>query len=141
MTLIPLWGILEEGSRYRLLLEHFLHLVLVVDLASRRNTNRQRRSLVHEHSIRYLEGLRDLFPHSTIPPNFHLVVHLARCLGDFGPPHSWWAYPFERINGLLQKIPTNHRFSECGVTDDACDLTSLNSRIRTHYHAGFLQSC
>ncbi|KAI0655866.1 hypothetical protein C8Q70DRAFT_883543, partial [Cubamyces menziesii] len=51
-----------------------------------------------------LWGLRDIFSHELVP-NHHLSLHLVSCLLLFGPVHGWWAYPFERYNGLLDDIP------------------------------------
>ena len=28
-------------------------------------------------------------------------------MGYYGPVHAWWTFPFERLIGLLQRIPTN----------------------------------
>lgn len=92
------------------MLRNFLHLVCVVDNASRRSTTLERRQAVRSHMLQYLDDLQELYPGARIKPNHHLTLHLPQFLANFGPPHSWWAYPFERINGLLQRIPTNSRF-------------------------------
>lgn len=67
-----------------------------------------------EHMYEYLASLRTLFHHNFVP-NHHLSLHLHLCLRLFGPVHGWWAFPFERYNGLLQRLNTNNRSSELVV--------------------------
>lgn len=112
ITLIRLWGTLSEDNRFFQMLCHFLYLVIVVSLVSKRSTSKPRRKMISRYMIKYLEATRQLFPDVTITPNHHLALHLPRCLELFGPPHSWWAFIFERMNGVLQRIRTNNRFGE-----------------------------
>ena len=39
----------------------------------------------------------------------HMHCHLAACVREFGPIHSFWLFPFERYNGILEGQPTNNR--------------------------------
>ena len=59
----------------------------------------------------YVSGLVETFKHPLVP-NHHLSLHLRECLELFGPVHAWWAFPFERYNGILQHLNTNSRTSE-----------------------------
>jgi hypothetical protein len=45
-------------------------------------------------------------------PNHHLSLHLAECIRNFGPVHGWWAFPFERYNGIIQRYNTNNKMGE-----------------------------
>ena len=38
--------------------------------------------------------------------------HLTACLREFGPSHSFWLFPFERYNGILENQPSNNRSIE-----------------------------
>ena len=38
--------------------------------------------------------------------------HLASCIKEFGPMHSFWLFPFERYNDILESQPTNNRSIE-----------------------------
>ncbi|KAG9016819.1 hypothetical protein FRB90_002069, partial [Tulasnella sp. 427] len=116
MTLIPIWGQESPSTRFYQMLENFMHLVVILDLGARRTTSKDRRAAITMHTLKYLEGIRVLFPQATIPPNFHLIYHLPDFLKYFGPVHSWWAFPFERLNGILQKRPINNRFAELEKT-------------------------
>ena len=43
----------------------------------------------------------------------HLHMHLRECLLDYGPPHTFWCFSFERYNGILGSYHTNKREIEC----------------------------
>lgn len=57
----------------------------------------------------YLSSIRNLRPDLDLLPNHHNALHVPRFLKEFGPMHGWWMYPFERINGILQDMPSNSR--------------------------------
>ncbi|EIW65135.1 uncharacterized protein TRAVEDRAFT_109543 [Trametes versicolor FP-101664 SS1] len=115
ITLVRLWGGREATERQRALLENFVHLVSAVDLAARRSTNQERIDKYDRHMLDYLTSLRDLFDHQLVP-NHHLSLHLKECLELFGPVSAWWAFPFERFNGLLQRLSTNSQTSDMPLT-------------------------
>ena len=48
-------------------------------------------------------------------PNMHLHLHLKECLLDFGPPHAFWCFAFERCNGILGSLHTNNKAIEVQV--------------------------
>lgn len=70
--------------------------------------NPSRANQYDQHMVHYLRGLRQLFDHRLVP-NHHLSLHLREILHRFGPVHSWWAFAFERFNGLIQKLNTDHQ--------------------------------
>ena len=37
----------------------------------------------------------------------HLHSHLKDCILDFGPISAFWAFPFERFNGILESFSKN----------------------------------
>ena len=41
--------------------------------------------------------------------------HLKDCLIDFGPPHAFWCFVFERCNGILGFLHTNNKSIEIQV--------------------------
>jgi len=47
-----------------------------------------------------------------VTPNIHMHGHLAECVRDYSPLSSFWLFPFERYNGLLEGTPTNNRSIE-----------------------------
>ena len=40
-------------------------------------------------------------------PNMRLHLHLKDCFLDFGPISAFWAFPFERFNGILESFSKN----------------------------------
>ena len=108
ITLCRLWGSSTASPRQRLLLDNFLSLVRAVDLATRRSTSRDRIDKFDRYMLNYLTSLRALFDHQLVP-NHHLSLHLKECLLLFGPVHGWWAFPFERAIGQLQRLSTNYK--------------------------------
>lgn len=60
----------------------------------------------------YLEGYKILHPTLSITPYHHMSLHLPEFLGLMGPWRSWGMGPYETMNGMAQKIPTNDRFGE-----------------------------
>ena len=108
ITLCRLWGGPDASEKQRLLLDNFISLVCAVDLATRRSMDVTRADRFDRYMLHYLRTLRNLFGHHLVP-NHHLSLHLRDCLMLFGPVHAWWAFPFERYNGLLQNLNTNNK--------------------------------
>lgn len=46
-------------------------------------------------------------------PNLHLHLHVKQCLMDYGPPHAFLCFSFERYNGILGSYHTNTKSIEC----------------------------
>lgn len=42
-----------------------------------------------------------------LTPNFHTTMHLRGKVLKYGPVYGWWAYPFERMNGVLGRFNLN----------------------------------
>ncbi|KAH9850596.1 hypothetical protein C2E23DRAFT_734560 [Lenzites betulinus] len=115
ITLVRLWGTASSTEHERLALKNFLHLVAAVDLVSRRTMSAERAHAFDTHMLNYLRGLRSLYD-ADLVPNHHLSLHLRECLLLFGPTLSWWTFPFERYNGLLQRLNTNFRAADMPKT-------------------------
>ncbi|KAI0644124.1 hypothetical protein C8Q79DRAFT_870873, partial [Trametes meyenii] len=108
ITLVRLWGSTSSTAQEKLALKNFLHLITAVDLATRRTMSPDRAQRFDYHMLEYLRGLQYLYDAKFVP-NHHLSLHLRDCLLLFGPTWAWWAFPFERYNGLLQRLNTNNR--------------------------------
>lgn len=111
-TLIRLWGFEPKESRQFKILDNTMNLVIAAKMSMERETHPEHRSTLFGYLQTYLKGIRTLFPDATIVANHHLSLHLVEFLERLGPPHSWWTFPFERFNGMIQKINTNYRFGE-----------------------------
>ncbi|KAI0690825.1 hypothetical protein C8T65DRAFT_587629 [Cerioporus squamosus] len=115
ITLFRLWSSPNASQHDKDLLDNFLHLVSAVDLASRRSMSQDRAAAYDEHMYSYLRGLQELFDHQFVP-NHHLSLHLYECLVLFGAVNGWWAFPFERYNGLIGMTNTNNKTADMPIT-------------------------
>lgn len=107
ITLLRLWF---NNSDRRIHLKNFVFLIVAVQAATARSTSP---GLIdtYDASIKaYLKTLLGLHSDYQLSPNQHLALHLGKYLRLFGPAHGHWAFPFERLNGAFQKVPTNSRF-------------------------------
>lgn len=68
-----------------------------------------RAEAIEIHLKKYLSEIRELFPDARPSTNQHVSLHLPFFLKQFGPVHSWWTFPFERLIGVLQQLPTNNK--------------------------------
>jgi hypothetical protein len=112
VSLIRMWDSLgdQDNSRSqqcKKLLLVTLSLIAAVIIASSRTASEQQADLYLYHIQNYLNGMRELFPQYKFRPNQHMALHLAEYLKFYGPIRSWWTFPFERLIGLLQRIPNN----------------------------------
>jgi hypothetical protein len=89
------------------LLSMTLSLISAIIIASSRTTSREKANLYFYHMTNYVKGLRELFPCYKLRPNHHMALHLGEYLRFYGPVYSWWTFPFERLIGMLQRIPNN----------------------------------
>jgi len=116
VSLIRLWDQVDDDDRRsqdcRKLLAVTLSLISAVIIASSRTTSEEKADLYLHHMQNYLNGLRELFPQYRFLPNQHMALHLAEYLRLYGPVHSWWTFPFERLIGMLQRIPTNFQIGK-----------------------------
>ncbi|KAI0366442.1 hypothetical protein BV20DRAFT_952139 [Pilatotrama ljubarskyi] len=115
ITLVRVWSSSTATVGDRKVLENFVHLVVAVDLASRRSMDSERARLFDYHMTQYLTTLRELFDHDLVP-NHHLSLHLTACLLLFGPVRGWWGFPFERYNGIIQRLNSNNHIAEIPLT-------------------------
>ena len=67
---------------------------------------------MHEYLRAYLSQLTDIHKSAKRVGNQHMSLHLSAYMKLFGPVYSWWTYPFERLIGRLQQVPTNNKFGE-----------------------------
>ncbi|KAI0706040.1 hypothetical protein C8T65DRAFT_577464 [Cerioporus squamosus] len=115
ITLTRLWGRPSATPRQKILLDNFLNLVRAIDLATKRSMDEDRIAKFDNYMHHYLTGLCDTFKHPLVP-NHHLSLHLRECLELFGPVHAWWAFPFERFNGIIQHLNTNSKSKDMPLT-------------------------
>lgn len=91
-------------------LEHTMYLVQALCLGCLRTSSDTRADQMHEHLRNYLGQLTVIHPGAKHTANQHMSLHLTNFMKLYGPVHSWWTYPFERLIGRLQQLPTNNKF-------------------------------
>jgi hypothetical protein len=116
ISLITLWGGAaddENGRSRRRLLELTMCIVQATWLLCGRQTSKEDRSAYLKYMCTYLYNLEKNVQGAKYRPNHHFSLHLYEFLELYGPVHSWWCFPYERINGMLQRIATNNLFGAC----------------------------
>jgi hypothetical protein len=110
LSLVRLWGLTNAESprshRCREILNLTMSLLSAVTVASSHSMSPALADSYLRYMQAYLTGLK-VFPEYEFRPNHHLALHLHQYLVLFGPVHAWWTFPFERMIGMLQRIPTN----------------------------------
>ena len=71
--------------------------------------------------LRFCTRFKALFDAQYIKPNMHLHAHLKECVTDFGPLRNFWLFAYERYNGIVGSVPTNH--SNIKPSQDMLDST------------------
>lgn len=125
LALIKEWGEKERdieageaiddwtSSRLSRALDHTMLLVSAITLACYRVTSAERIEAYTTYMSKYLEDLKKVFydqDSAYFVPNHHAAMHIPNFLRLFGPVHSWWTFSFERLVGVLQRMPSNSHF-------------------------------
>ena len=110
VTLGHLWGPLPLDSRENQLLQNFYDLIAATKIATGRRITTARAEEFRDVMLKYLHGLKELFPTYQLIPYHHISLHLTELLSRFGPSTVWRCWVFERYNHMLQNIETNGRF-------------------------------
>lgn len=112
VVLVRVWGSEHSSPIAKSRLENFMHLVISIRAAMWRTTSRSRVFTYLSYMRSYLQGLQNLYPKHKNTPNHHAALHLAEYLLRFGPMCSWWCFPYEGYNGMLQRKKTNSKPGE-----------------------------
>ncbi|KZT18076.1 hypothetical protein NEOLEDRAFT_1081034 [Neolentinus lepideus HHB14362 ss-1] len=56
----------------------------------------------------YCSELPRLYGAESMKPNHHYATHVPEYVRDFGPPHEFWTFLFERLNKILKSFNTNN---------------------------------
>ena len=116
IALVSLWG---EGTVHpteaiarhrREVLDHTMALVSAVLVAGMHYSTQYRAKAYLEYIREYVVKLHELFPHVEPRTNKHVAFHIYDFLVAYGPIRSWWCFPFERLVGVIQNLPSNHKF-------------------------------
>lgn len=144
ITLIRLWSTVdpddEDSKQRHELLNLTMLLLSAVAVASSRVTSANNAAEFLKLMLEYLKELQRLFPDYKCHSIHHMAFHIKDFLLMYGPVHGWWAFPFERMIGTLQRIPTNHKPGKCsGLSFSLSRLKRCFRGIRGN-HRPFLAS-
>ncbi|KAF7328142.1 Glycoside hydrolase family 92 protein [Mycena venus] len=112
IALVILWAerVGNDAAHFSLLLEHSMALFQATTIVSRYTTSSTRETAYRSFIQHWLGNLQDLYPHTNTPrtqTNPHVALHIYDFLRLFGAALSWWAFPIERLIGVLGKINSN----------------------------------
>jgi hypothetical protein len=107
MILLRMWDS-SGNTRHRQLLENLHHLVLCTNIVCAFSTSDEAADEFDRHYVLFRKGMRKLFPHAHSKPNHHYAMHYGWLLKFWGPLMALSEFPYERVNGILQKIKTNN---------------------------------
>ena len=115
IALVPLWvdpaiasHTNQEKHRISALLESTTSLAKIAHFLTLPKIKASDLTELGELLFRYRTCLQKNWPDEPSRPNLHLTQHYPEVIKRFGPPRSTAAWAQERVNGCLQKIPTNH---------------------------------
>ena len=49
---------------------------------------------------------------NAVSVNYHMALHIPELIQNWGPPTSWWCFPYERHIGLLGDMNTSGKTAE-----------------------------
>jgi hypothetical protein len=134
LSLIRLWGLANDGSprsrRCQGILNLTMSLLSAVTIALSHSMSLALANSYLQHMQAYFTGLKTLFPEYGFHPNHHLALHLHQYLLLFGPVHAWWTFPFERMIGMLQCIPSVWK-SSCRTAKKTAKRPDQTAKDRT----------
>lgn len=82
--------------------------------------------LLHYHHKLF----RQVYGKWSVTINYHMALHLPDIILDLGPPHAFWCFSYERMNGILAGTPNSNRCVELDVLDRyLCDFAFTNADI------------
>ncbi|KIM32543.1 hypothetical protein M408DRAFT_19943 [Serendipita vermifera MAFF 305830] len=137
ITLGRLWGHPNSSTNDKMWLKNYIHLAVLVRIAYSHSIDAGDIEAFKHHSIRYFEGLRAYHP-SSIKPCHHFLLHIPEMMERFGPIRGWWAFPFERFNGQIQHLSTNHKVGEVekSYLTQWLRLAKIRAVMSDNKHAG-----
>ena len=79
--------------------------------------------------LKFCKSFESLYGKESCTPNIHLHCHLKQCVQDYSPIASFWAFPFERYNGIMESFNKNWLTHELQMM---CKFISYQKLLRTN---------
>jgi hypothetical protein len=119
IVLIPLWtrpaATTDERNQVASLLESTTLIAKIAHFLTLPKINPKHLDKLDDLLLSYCKCLQKYWPAEPSRPNLHLTQHYSAVIRRFGPPQSTAAWAQERVNGILQKLPTNHHPGQCAL--------------------------
>ena len=114
IALVILWAEQTgpDADHFRALLRHGMALFQAVTVLCRYAMTPERATAYRQYLKQWVDDLYTCHPHTKYHSkrtNVHIAFHLYDFAILWGPLVSWWAFPVERLIGVLQKIKSNGR--------------------------------
>ena len=106
-SLISLKPVIDE-IKYNL----WVSFVQACSLVCSRAITREAIDVADQLILQYCTCFEEVFGKDNCYPNLHMHCHIKDCLLDHGPASSFWLFGFERLNGVLGNVHTNHQSVE-----------------------------
>ena len=81
----------------------------------------------HALIIGYCKKFEELYGSECCTPNMHMACHIKDCIKDYGPLSAFWAFSFERFNGILERTKMSWFGPEKQMFIKFLDLQSLKT--------------
>ena len=81
----------------------------------------------HEHLIQYCKQFERLYGKEFCTPNMHMACHICENMLDYGPLSAFWAFTFERYNGILENTKLSWSGPEKQMFTKFLDLQLLST--------------
>ncbi|KAG1721306.1 uncharacterized protein EDB91DRAFT_1256562 [Suillus paluster] len=102
----------EIAASRRAIRDHTMTLVSAVHIVCQRSMTTARAEAYRGYIVDWMRDLQVLLPHAPHRTNGRMALHVWDYLQLFGPIRSWWCFPYERLIGQLQQLPSNHIFGQ-----------------------------
>ena len=77
--------------------------------------------------MKFCREFEALYGGLAVKPNMHLHALLKECILDYGPLYEFWAFSFERYNGLLGNFHTNNKNPDVQIMRKFLTCSSADS--------------
>lgn len=81
-------------------LECWRHLVLACRRICKFSVTEEDITIADGLLLRFCKRTVQLCGSEAITPNMHMHCHLASCIREFGPVHSFWLFPFKKYSSI-----------------------------------------
>ncbi|KAJ7701625.1 hypothetical protein B0H14DRAFT_2416976 [Mycena olivaceomarginata] len=113
---LPKTALTEDEATNQEMLDGSYHLIASTNIISSFETSDSEAAAFTEHYVTYRRHIQKTYPDCPEPPNLHYAMHNEPILKYWGPMAGLNEFWGERMNGMLQRIKTNHHLYDMDYT-------------------------